>query len=197
MLLQQVTVCSFHWLILLHLAAHLFSHRTLFRSEHKKCFQNVSMSSFCLAFSLKLAMWEFSRIFSSAMPSCRSCRRILCLLLLPWAAVCAAEEKTCLLQVPRSNDNIHAHSATSDEPELPQGPVQIIALDCGVLHGPANTLLAAKRAVGDGAMALNVDAVLSGRQNRFQSIHYCVSAKSSVANLYRNQVMYHYIMGVE
>eukprot|EP00438_Fugacium_kawagutii_P022451 Skav212111 [mRNA] locus=scaffold4272:22237:31047:+ [translate_table: standard] len=103
------------------------------------------------------------------MPACRSCRscgRILSLLLLAWGA-CAVEEKTCLLQVPRSNDNIQAHLAKStfdiSGHELPQGqPVQIIALDCGVLHGPANTLLAAKRAVGDGAMALNVDAVLSG-----------------------------------
>eukprot|EP00438_Fugacium_kawagutii_P030081 Skav223725 [mRNA] locus=scaffold205:46133:48599:+ [translate_table: standard] len=99
-----------------------------------------------------------------------ACRRILCLLLLhnPWGA-CATlpEEKTCLLQVPPgSNENrIQAHLAKSTSEisrSLPQGQPQIIALDCGVLHGPANTLLAAQRALGDGAMALNVDAVLSG-----------------------------------
>jgi len=45
-----------------------------------------------------------------------------------------------------------------------RGSAQIIALDTGILHGPANTILAAKRAVEAGARALNVDAVLSGER---------------------------------
>ena len=44
-----------------------------------------------------------------------------------------------------------------------RGSAADIALDTGILHGPANTILAAKRAVEAGARALNVDAVLSGR----------------------------------
>ena len=39
--------------------------------------------------------------------------------------------------------------------------VQIIALDTGLLHGPANTILAAQRAVEAGALALNVDVALA------------------------------------
>lgn len=39
--------------------------------------------------------------------------------------------------------------------------VQTIALDSGLLHGPANTILAAQRAVEAGALALNVDVVLA------------------------------------
>lgn len=37
----------------------------------------------------------------------------------------------------------------------------VVAVDCGMLHGPPNTLLAARRAVADGATALNIDLVLT------------------------------------
>ena len=61
-----------------------------------------------------------------------------------------------------------AQAAANRNREVPeaystQRSAQIIALDTGILHGPAHTILAAKRAVEAGAGALNVDAVLSGR----------------------------------
>merc|ERR1719215_1364119 len=48
--------------------------------------------------------------------------------------------------------------------------MQLIAFDCGVLHGPPNTLLAARRALQDGASALNVDLALT-RDGRLVAAH--------------------------
>ena len=43
------------------------------------------------------------------------------------------------------------------------GGLQIIALDCGLLQGPSNSLKAASRALRQGADALNLDVVLTPR----------------------------------
>ena len=114
--------------------------------------------------------------------ACRQRRQVASLLflwLLPVArGACDACGETCLLQVPARANEAHArkHSTeksalsaqANENEEVPEvystrGSAQIIALDTGILHGPANTILAAKRAVEAGARALNVDAVLSGR----------------------------------
>jgi CubicO group peptidase (beta-lactamase class C family) len=42
-----------------------------------------------------------------------------------------------------------------------QSNIELIAIDCGILHGPPNTLLAAKRALSNGADALNIDLILT------------------------------------
>lgn len=115
--------------------------------------------------------------------ACRQIRQVASLLylwLLPVAqGACNACGETSLLQVPAKPNEGYArkHSAeklalsaqANENAEVPdvysrQRNSQIIALDTGILHGPANTILAAKRAVEAGAGALNVDAVLSGER---------------------------------
>lgn len=46
----------------------------------------------------------------------------------------------------------------------------VVATDCGMLHGPPNTLLAARRAISDGATALNIDLVLTSDE-RLVGVH--------------------------
>eukprot|EP00435_Cladocopium_sp_Y103_P070513 s1031_g35.t1 len=117
------------------------------------------------------------------MVACRQRRQVaslLCLWLFPVAhCACDACSETCLLQVPARHSEGHFRKHLSEKsgltlqaneneamPEVHATgrSVQIIALDTGILHGPANTILAAKRAVEAGAGALNVDAVLSGER---------------------------------
>ncbi|CAE8599027.1 unnamed protein product, partial [Polarella glacialis] len=62
-----------------------------------------------------------------------------------------------------NNDNNNKNNSNSNNSSAEQS-VHLIAVDCGLWHGPPNTVLAGRRALAAGAAGLNVDLALTRDQ---------------------------------